>query len=113
MDAPKLTTGARQAIANADAIAVSLASAWEIAIKVGKGKWPEARLIIDDFESITQRTNLDVHEITVPHVRMAGLLVSAHRDPFDRLLAAQAVTDGLTLVTADSRLRSLGATCLW
>lgn len=51
--------------------------------------------------------------ITVDHVRMAGLTPHAHRDPFDRLLSAQATIEGLTLVSADVRLRALGAPCLW
>lgn len=113
LDQPQLSAVSRATIASADTVAVSVATAWEIAIKVGKGKWPEARLVIDDFESIIQRASLEFVPITVPHVRSAGLMVAAHRDPFDRLLAAQAMFEGMTLVTADGRMPSLGATCLW
>lgn len=51
--------------------------------------------------------------ITVAHVRAAGLMQSPHRDPFDPLLATQAITEGLRLVTADAKLRSLGAAWVW
>ena len=51
--------------------------------------------------------------ISLDHVRRAGLMQSPHRDPFDRLLAAQAEIEGLTLVTADARLASLGIPVLW
>ena len=92
---------------------VSVASAWEMAIKVGIGKWPQARALIDSFEQELNTANLRLLAISVPHVRTAGLLQSSHRDPFDRLRAAQALTEGLTLVTADVRLRALGAAWLW
>ncbi len=111
---PLLSAGARDAISvdGAD-VSVSIASAWEIAIKVGRGKWPEAREFLTAFEAGIADEGFTLLPITVPHVRMAGLIVSDHRDPFDRLLAAQAMTEGLTLVTSDSKVRSLGVTCLW
>ena len=49
----------------------------------------------------------------MPHVRVAGLMVSPQRDPFDRLLAAQTSIEDLTLVTADPKLAGLGAPVLW
>ena len=55
----------------------------------------------------------EILPITVAHVRTAGLMGAAHRDPFDRVLAAQATIDGLVLVTADSSLAGLGAACIW
>ena len=92
---------------------VSVASAWEMAIKVGLGKWPQARALVDDFERELAIANLRLLSISVAHVRTSGLMQATHRDPFDRLLAAQALTEGLTLVTADTRLRALGAPWLW
>ena len=69
---------------------VSVASAWEMAIKVGLGKWPEAVELVAEFESQISSEGFRLLPITVPHVRAAGLMQAAHRDPFDRLLAAQA-----------------------
>ena len=102
LDSPRLSISGRNAIENAEVVSVSLVTAWEIAIKVGQGKWPEANLVLETFEAIT-----------VPHVRAAGLMQSPHRDPFDRLLAAQALAAGLTLVTADPMVQALGSACLW
>jgi PIN domain nuclease of toxin-antitoxin system len=111
---PLLSTTARNAIAtDGNDIIVSVASAWEIAIKVGKGKWPEAARLLNEFETAIADENFSLMSIEVPHVRAAGLIVAAHRDPFDRLLAAQAVAEGLTLVTADPHMPSLGTPVLW
>jgi PIN domain nuclease of toxin-antitoxin system len=107
------TTGYAAIEAEENEVYVSVASAWEMAIKVGIGKWPQARALVDDFEHELSKANIRLLPISVPHVRKAGLLPSAHRDPFDRLIAAQALTEGLTLVTADMRLRALGAPWLW
>lgn len=92
---------------------VSVASAWEIAIKVGNGKWPEAEGLLRNLEAIVDASGIEVQTISVVHVRAAGLLGSSHRDPFDLLLAAQAVAENMTLVSADSVMASLGATVLW
>ncbi len=92
---------------------VSVASAWEIAIKVGQGKWPEAAVLIGDFENWMDRAGFNLVTITIPHVRAAGAVKSTHRDPFDRLLAAQAQIEGLTIVSADPKVQALGGPWLW
>jgi PIN domain nuclease of toxin-antitoxin system len=51
--------------------------------------------------------------ITLEHARVAGSLASPHKDPFDRMLAAQASLDGLTLLTLDPTFRTLGCETLW
>ena len=110
----KLPAAAHRAIRSAEnEVYASLASAWEISIKVGLGKWPEARTLLDTFETAIEQEQFAILPITVAHVRAAGLMQSAHRDPFDRLLAAQAQIEGLTLVTADPKLAGLGAPVLW
>jgi PIN domain nuclease of toxin-antitoxin system len=92
---------------------VSIASAWEMAIKVGAGKWPEAQPLLDNFEIELAKAEIRLLPISVFHARTAGHIQSTHRDPFDRLLAAQALAEGLTLVTADAKIAGLGATILW
>ena len=92
---------------------VSVATAWEIAIKVGQGKLQEAAGILARFEEAVHDEGFELLPIAVTHVRAAGLMKSAHRDPFDRLLAAQALAEGLTLVTADAKLAALGAPVVW
>ena len=110
----RLSNLAHSAISDVEVeVYVSVASAWEMAIKVGAGKWPEAVDLVDRFEYHVGTESFRILPISVPHVRAAGLLISPHRDPFDRLLAAQAMTEGLTLVTADQKLAGLGAPVLW
>ena len=92
---------------------VSIVSAWEMAIKAGLGKWPEARGLVEVFDEEMERAGFKVLPITVPHVRLAGLMQSPHRDPFDRLLAAQAAIEGLTLVSSDAKMAGLGADVIW
>jgi PIN domain nuclease of toxin-antitoxin system len=92
---------------------ISVGTAWEVAIKVGVGKWPEARTLLDDFEGVIRSQGLQLLPITVAHARDAGLMGSHHRDPFDRLLAAQAIREALTIVSPDTAFRDLGASCLW
>jgi PIN domain nuclease of toxin-antitoxin system len=110
----RLSANARQAIdADENTVFVSIVSPWEMAIKAGQGKWPDALGLIGDFDPQMAAAGFELLAITVPHVRTAGLMSSPHRDPFDRLLAAQASAEGLTLVTADAKLAGLGAMVLW
>ena len=92
---------------------VSVASAWEMAIKAGLGKWPEALPLIEAFEASMATANFRLLPITVAHARTSGLMQHPHRDPFDRLLVAQAMFEGLTLVTSDTKVQGMGAPCLW
>ncbi len=92
---------------------VSIVNAWEIAIKVGRSKWLEAAPILGSFEAEIATEGFRLLPITVPHVRAAGLMQIPHRDPFDRLLAAQAQIEGLTLVTADPKVQALVQDWLW
>ena len=114
-----LKTGGLSAVARAaiesddNTVLVSIASVWEIAIKVGIGKWPEARRLVEDFEGSIDSAGFELLPITIAHVRTAGLVQAARRDPFDRLLAEQAMIEGLPLVTADPKVRALGAPSLW
>lgn len=113
LDAPQQSADSRAAIAGAESVSVSVVTAWEIAIKVGRNKWPEALKALNDFEGIIQGAEFVLLPIAVAHVRLAGLMDAEHRDPFDRLLAAQSQIEGLTLVTADARMVGLGASVLW
>jgi len=88
-DDARLGSLARQVVSDdPDTVHVSVATAWEIAIKVGQGKWPEARWLIENFER---------------EIASEGFA----------LLVAQAASEGLTLVTSDAALVTLGARCLW
>lgn len=82
-------------------VLVSAASAWEIATKYRLGKLPGAERIVTGY--LAHLTTLRARELpmTAAHALAAGLFDVAHRDPFDRMLAAQARAEGLSLVTAD------------
>jgi PIN domain nuclease of toxin-antitoxin system len=97
----------------ASSVYVSVATAWEIAIKVGLGKWPEAVPLLSQFEIELSREGFVLLPIDVRDVRAAGLIQSPHRDPFDRLLAAQAICHGMTLVSNDRKMAALGAQIIW
>lgn len=111
---PRLSARASEAIMAVDSeVAVSAASAWEIATKVHAGKWPEADRIAHDLERVLVERDFISLPVTVAHGRLAGLLPGAHRDPFDRMLAAQAVTEDMQLVTADPAFRQFAVKVLW
>lgn len=75
LEVSKLSTVAREAIEDeANKVAISVVSAWEIAIKVGLGKWPTAAPLLATFEAHLATAAFDLLAIAVPHVRAAGLI---------------------------------------
>jgi PIN domain nuclease of toxin-antitoxin system len=113
-DDPRLSRRARAAIGDPSrTVYLSPASAWEIATKHRIGRLPEARELLADFPGILARAGFQELAISTKHAVLAGTLEGAHRDPFDRMLAAQALCENLQVVTADDALGALGARCLW
>jgi PIN domain nuclease of toxin-antitoxin system len=111
---PKLSQKGRNAIEDfANEALVSIASVWEAAIKFRSGKLPEAALLIADPQNVLSRLQIAPLPIALNHARLAGSLISPHKDPFDRMLAAQALLEGLTLVGADPIFDSLLVPRLW
>lgn len=94
-------------------IFVSSISGFEIATKVSLGKLPGAEWISRAF--VTLCADFDFIELPVnnAHAVMAGAFRLVHRDPFDRVLAAQAITEGFALVTDDGEMEGLGAKRFW
>lgn len=106
---PALRPSARSAIEDGDTlVAVSAASAWEIAIKSAWGKLRAP----DDLEAELRRNSFVQLPIRVVHAVRAGELPRLHGDPFDRMLVAQAELERLTLVTRDPRLAAYGVATL-
>lgn len=104
-DDPTLPENVRNKVVDSsNSIFVSAASGWEIAIKKALGKLeapddlPEA-IALSRFESIS---------ITLAHAMKAGFLPRHHDDPFDRMLIAQSILEGCTLVTRDHRINAYG-----
>ncbi len=112
--ASKLSRKARAAVADpSNDCLVSLASCWEMAIKLSLGK---LRLDepIDTFVPAQLSANrFSLLEISFRHVARVAKLPFRHRDPFDRLLVAQALEEGLTVVTSDSVFPKYGVKRLW
>jgi len=113
-DHAKLGKGARAAIGDgANECLVSMASAWELAIKVSLGKLTvEGRL--DRFlpEQIAANGFETLH-IEMDHVARVASLPFHHRDPFDRLLVAQALAEDLAIVSADLVFKRYGVKRVW
>jgi PIN domain nuclease of toxin-antitoxin system len=87
---------------------VSAVTGWEISIKVKLGKWPEAAPLLPDLESKVLAAGFEILPLTLPQAERAGQLDLAHRDPFDRMLAAQAIDLGIGLATGDPSIAALG-----
>lgn len=93
---------------------VSSVTAFEIATKVRLGKLEVPAELLNDFAYYVESDGFRVLELDAPSAVRAGLLPGAHRDPFDRLLAAQALVHGCAIVTPDPLFRdSLGVDVFW
>ena len=106
-DDPKLHTDCRDIIRNPDhRIIVSSASAWEIATKYRIGKLPEAKQLVEQYSQILHQAKFIELAITTAHALRAGSLPIAHRDPFDRMIMAQAELESLPVITYDAAFQT-------
>ncbi len=109
-----LSRRAREAIADeANSIAVSAASAMEVATKFRIGKLPGATLLAQDFEAIIAEQGFAQLAISVHHARLAGEMNIPHKDPFDRLLIAQALAEDMVLVSNEALFDGFAVKRLW
>jgi PIN domain nuclease of toxin-antitoxin system len=105
VDDPRLGPEAREVIADPDnTVFVSAASGWEIGIKRALGKLDAP----GDLEREVERSGFAHLPVTFFHGEQAGALPPHHRDPFDRMLVAQAQAEGLLVLTADNHFRMYG-----
>jgi len=88
---------------------LSAASVWELVIKHGIGKLPLPSAPRDFVPSRLQMTETDILAISGAHALRVADLPDHHRDPFDRIIVAQSLVEGLPLLTADRELRAYGA----
>ena len=110
----QLSPRARAAIADpANEVFVSAASAWEIATKHRLGKLPLAGPLAIDFAREVHAQGFLPLPISMEHGQVAGGLPGAHRDPFDRMLVAQAREEKMVLVSNEAIFDGLGVTRLW
>lgn len=105
----RLLPEARSAIASADRVMVSTASAWEAALKVAIGRLR----LPEPFSSGVDASGFERLAITFEHADEAAALPPYHGDPFDRMLVAQARVEWLTLVSHDQALKPYEVKVLW
>jgi PIN domain nuclease of toxin-antitoxin system len=108
-DDRQLKKAARRAIATADIVWVSAVSGWEVAINTALG-----RLRLDErFEVLIAADDFTQLRLTLSHAHRLGHLAPHHADPFDRMLIAQALTEGATIVSHDRAFAPYGVPVIW
>ena len=113
-DEASLTSNVRETILDSEVtVFVSAASAWEAATKVRLGRLPRHEGIVSRFDELTRADAFRHLPLTHRHGLRAGSYPNEHRDPFDRMLAAQAELESLTLVTRDEAFQDFPVQVLW
>jgi PIN domain nuclease of toxin-antitoxin system len=113
-DRKRLSTRARAAIEDrGNDLFVSAATVWELAIKAHNKSWESARLLLLDLEQVMSDAGAQALPISLAHAREAGSLPLVHRDPFDRMLVAQARVDEIQLVSNETLFDAYGVLRLW
>ena len=114
LDSPELSASARVAITDGTRrVLVSAASAWELATQQRLGKLPQAEDIVTNLSGYLRKQRFDTLPISIDHALAAGRLPGPHRDPFDRMLMAQAQAERMLMVTADPVFKEYGIAVLW
>lgn len=90
-------------------IFVSVATAWEISIKQQKGKLTLKTTLGECF----RKSNFEILEIKLPHILQLENLPPHHKDPFDRMLVAQAIAERLTIITQDEKIQKYDVSVLF
>jgi PIN domain nuclease of toxin-antitoxin system len=110
----RLSPKARRAIANeANVVLVSAVSAWEITTKARLGKLAGARDVAADVSACVAGQGFTPLDVTMIHAQRAGSLGGEHRDPFDRMLIAQAQVEDVAVVTDDGAFDAYDVRRLW
>jgi PIN domain nuclease of toxin-antitoxin system len=112
VDSPRLSLAARTAIADPNnAVFASAVSGYEIADKERLGRLPGRlrRILLPAL----RKARISIQDLTMNHTIAAGQLPGPHRDPWDRLLIAQAMADGFTVITSDAVFLEYGVPICW
>jgi PIN domain nuclease of toxin-antitoxin system len=113
-DSPKLSASANQILTDPETSGlISLASIWEIAIKHHTGRLPLPETPPLLFERLVRDLELSVLPIELAHIFIAASLPLHHRDPFDRMLIAQAIIEEVPILSADRHLSRYPVQVLW
>lgn len=113
-DPARLGAAARELVATGEAaVHLSAVSIWEIANKNRIGKLPQIVDFAGDLPALVARDRFVALDLRSDHALRAGYLPGAHRDPFDRLLAGQALVEDMTILTNDPELARFGCKVIW
>ncbi len=104
-DSPRLQGSQRATVEDAESrLLLSVASVWEMSVKTHAGRLESPLRTAADFREQLELTNVELVPIEFEHAVTAGALAPHHRDPFDRMIVAQAQTLGIPIVSADAKL---------
>jgi len=110
----KLSSNAKALLANDEhTLFISIVSLWEIAIKASLGKLAGLSGGVGALIAHIDHMPVTIYPISPAHVEAVESLPFIHRDPFDRILIATAMTDGMTIVTADGNIKKYSVSCFW
>ena len=111
----RLSSTAREVLTDArTALLVSAATAWEMSIKHRSGRWPAVAVLIRQYDRLAERLGVTHLPLSSEHALAAGGLEWDHADPFDRALAAQAMREGVCLISKDPAFAGLpGLAVVW
>ena len=113
MEPDRLGMAARSMVTNrGNTLFISIASAWEMAVKSARGKLELPTDVATYVRSRLALSQANLLTVSLDHVFALGALPDRHRDPFDRMLVAQAVVEGMALVSADPRILSYPITSI-
>lgn len=113
-DDPRLSPRAREVIADeTNAILISAASAWEIATKYRLGKLDVAAEAVTRFNELIEADGFEHLPVSYLHALKAAAYELDHRDPFDRMLAAQSALESAALISCDPAFSAFGTNVLW
>jgi PIN domain nuclease of toxin-antitoxin system len=113
-DDPRLTAAARAVFADStNSLFLSVVSMWEIVLKAHAGKLQVKGSLARFFADQLARNRLSALGVSPQHVLRVAELPRLHRDPFDRLLVAQAQVENMLLLTADTQIRRYSVKVVW
>jgi PIN domain nuclease of toxin-antitoxin system len=109
----RLSAAAIGAIKVADRVFVSSVTAMELATKLRIGKLPQVQPLVESFAAHCAADSFQILPLRHEHSICGGSVSGDHRDPFDRMLAGQAIVENLTIISPDTAFDALGARRLW
>ena len=114
IDSKRLSQKAKRAIEDfSNQVYVSAATGWEITTKYRIGKLPEVEPFVHDFAGVLKRMSIQDLPISMDHATRSGLLTADHKDPFDRMLIAQSLAEGLSLVSNEKVFDAFHVHRIW